>query len=80
MGIAQISQKLTSDLSIDDASDLYSRIKDYTGFKKLRQYLPEEIMCTSSYLFEAVRAAELIIFIRKKYGENWWKGTGLVQS
>jgi len=67
-------------LSIDQACELYSRlIKEYTGFEIPGEYwllhhiLPESIMYVPSYLLAAVRAAELEIHIRNKYGNKWWK-------
>ncbi len=67
-------------LSIHKASELYSRlIKEYTGFDIPGEYwllhhiLPESIMYVPSYLLAAVRAAELDIYVRNKYGDKWWK-------
>jgi oligoendopeptidase F len=67
-------------LSIYKASELYSRIvKEYTGFEIPGEYwllhhiLPESIMYVPSYLLAAVRAAELDMYARNKYGDKWWK-------
>jgi oligoendopeptidase F len=67
-------------LSIHQACELYSKlIKEYTGFEIPGEYwllhhiLPESIMYVPSYLLAAVRAAELEIYIRNKYGDKWWK-------
>jgi oligoendopeptidase F len=67
-------------LSIHQASELYSRlIKEYTGFEMPREYwllhhiLPESIMYVPSYLLAAVRAAELDMYARNKFGDKWWK-------
>jgi oligoendopeptidase F len=67
-------------LSIHQASELYSRlIKEYTGFEMPGEYwllhhiLPESIMYVPSYLLAAVRAAELDMYARNKYGDKWWK-------
>ena len=67
-------------LSIEQASELYARlIKEYTGFELPGEYwllhhiLPESIMYVPSYLLAAVRAAELDMYIKNKYGDNWWK-------
>jgi len=67
-------------LSIHQACELYSRlIKEYTGFEMPGEYwllhhiLPESIMYVPSYLLAAVRAAELDMYARNKYGDKWWK-------
>jgi hypothetical protein len=67
-------------LSIHQACEVYSKlIKEYTGFEIPGEYwllhhiLPESIMYVPSYLLAAVRAAELEIYIRNKYGDKWWK-------
>ena len=67
-------------LSIHKASEIYSRlIKENTGFEIPGEYwllhhiLPESIIYVPSYLFVAVRAAELDTYIRKKYGDKWWQ-------
>ncbi|HJT47916.1 MAG TPA: M3 family metallopeptidase [Nitrososphaeraceae archaeon] len=67
-------------LSIPQASELYSRlIREYTGFEMPGEYwllhhiLPESIMYVPSYLLAAVRAAELDVYARNKYGDKWWK-------
>ena len=67
-------------LSICKACELYSSlIKEYTGFEIPGQYwllhhiLPESIMYVPSYLLAAVRAAELTIHMRDKFGDKWWK-------
>jgi hypothetical protein len=67
-------------LSIDQACELYSKlIKEYTGFEMPGEYwllhhiLPESIMYVPSYLLAGVRAAELDVYIRNKYGDEWWK-------
>ncbi len=67
-------------LSIHQACELYSRlIKEYTGFEMPGEYwllhhiLPESIMYVPSYLLAAVRAAELDMYARNKFGDKWWK-------
>jgi oligoendopeptidase F len=67
-------------LSIDKACELYSRlIREYTGFEIPGEYwllhhiLPESVVYVPSYLLAAVRAAELDMYIRNKYGDKWWK-------
>ena len=67
-------------MSIDKASELYARlIKEYTGFEIPGEYwllhhiLPESIMYVPSYLLAAVRAVELDMYIKNKYGDKWWK-------
>ena len=67
-------------LSIDKACELYSRlIREYTGFEIPGEYwllhhiLPESVMYVPSYLLAAVRAAELDMYTRNKYGDKWWK-------
>jgi hypothetical protein len=67
-------------LSVHQASELYSRlIKEYTGFEMPGEYwllhhiLPESIIYVPSYLLAAVRAAELDMYARNKYGDKWWK-------
>jgi hypothetical protein len=67
-------------LSIYQACELYSRlIKEYTGFEIPGEYwllhhiLPESIMYVPSYLLAAVRAAELTIHMRDRFGDKWWK-------
>ena len=67
-------------MSICKACELYSSlIKEYTGFEIPGQYwllhhiLPESIMYVPSYLLAAVRAAELTIHMRDKFGDKWWK-------
>jgi len=66
-------------LSIDQACDVYSRmIKEYTGFDIPGQYwllhhiLPESIMYVPSYLLAAVRAAELDMYMKNRFGDKWW--------
>ncbi|MFL6322878.1 MAG: hypothetical protein ACJ72Q_20705 [Nitrososphaeraceae archaeon] len=39
----------------------------------LHHILPESIMYVPSYLLAAVRAAELDMYARNKYGDKWWK-------
>lgn len=72
-------------LSMEKASDLYANlIKEYTGLEipgdywMLHHILPDAIMYVPSYLFAAVRAAELDSQLQGKFGEEWWtqKGTG----
>jgi hypothetical protein len=67
-------------LSIHQACEFYSKlIKEYTGFEIPGEYwllhhiLPESIMYVPSYLLAVVRAAELEIHVRNKYGDKWWK-------
>ena len=67
-------------LSIHQASELYSSlIEEYTGFEIPGEYwllhhiLPESIIYVPSYLLAAVRAAELDMYARNKYGDRWWK-------
>jgi oligoendopeptidase F len=66
-------------LSIDQACEVYSRmIKEYTGFDIPGQYwllhhiLPESIMYVPSYLLAAVRAAELDMYMKNRFGDKWW--------
>ena len=68
------------DLSMDKACDVYSRlIKEYTGFEIPGEYwllhhiLPESIMYVPSYLLAAVRASELDMYLRNKFGDKWWR-------
>jgi hypothetical protein len=67
-------------LSIYQACKLYSRlIKEYTGLQMPGEYwllhhiLPESIMYVPSYLLAAVRAAELTIYMKDRFGDKWWK-------
>ena len=67
-------------LSIDQACELYSSlIKEYTGFEIPGEYwllhhiLPESIMYVPSYLLAAVRAAELNLYMKDRFGEKWWR-------
>lgn len=68
------------DLSMDKACDVYSRlIKEYTGFEIPGEYwllhhiLPESIMYVPSYLLAAVRASELEMYLRNRFGDKWWR-------
>lgn len=72
-------------LSMEKTSDLYAKlIKEYTGLEMpgdywmLHHILPDAIMYVPSYLFAAVRAAELDRHLQGNFGEEWWtqKGTG----
>ena len=65
---------------MDKAHDVYSRlIKEYTGFEIPGEYwllhhiLPESIMYVPSYLLAAVRASELDMYLRNKFGDKWWR-------
>ncbi len=70
-----------NNLSIEQTSDLYSKLlKEYTGIEMPGEYwllhhiLPESIMYMPSYLIAAVRASELEMFLKNKFGNEWWKG------
>ncbi len=67
-------------LSIYKASELYTKlIKGYTGFDMPGEYWllhhirPESIMYVPIYPLAVVRASELDIYIRNRYGDKWWK-------
>ncbi len=73
------SEYWRKELSIDKASDLYSKlIKEYTGLDVPGQYwmlhhiLPDAIMYVPSYLIAAIRAAELERHLQDQFGEDWW--------
>ncbi len=55
-------------LSVDEASDVYSAlIKEYVGFE-----IPGEYWLLHHILPEAVRAAELDIYMQNRFGDKWW--------
>ena len=69
----------TKNLTIEETNDLYEDlVRRFTGFEMPGRYwmlhhiLPESIMYVPSYLFAAVRAAELEKYLRDKFGDKWW--------
>lgn len=69
-------------LPMQKASDLYAKlIKEYTGFEipgeywMLHHIMPDAIMYVPSYLLAAVRAAELDMELRARFGKEWWTQT-----
>jgi protein-S-isoprenylcysteine O-methyltransferase Ste14 len=69
----------TNNLTIEETNDLYEDlVRRFTGFEMPGRYwmlhhiLPESIMYVPSYLFAAVRAAELEKYLRDKFGDKWW--------
>lgn len=66
-------------LSINESNLLYSKLlKDFTGIEipgeywMLHHILPDAIMYVPSYLFAAVRAKELDVYLQNNFGEAWW--------
>ena len=65
--------------SAEQARSAYSKLlKHYVGLEIPGQYcmlhhiLPDSIMYVPSYLIAAVRATELEIHIKQKFGARWW--------
>lgn len=55
------------------SSSEYTGIDDFPGeYWMLHHILPDAIMYVPSYLFAAVRAAELDRHLQNKFGDMWW--------